>query len=432
MSHLDEGTLHALLDGELELAEVKEIQTHLGTCAACGSRLQDVKQFLAEADRLVGALEVPAGSRPPHADPAGLPEPPAREAPRRDPIPARAFREQENWEEPPVLLLPDPLEGLARRKRWMRGLRLAAMIALVVLGGRALTNMLRPSRPELQFPERDLATPPRPTPPAVVSPEERVKREPPLVAKQSRPAPGGAPRGGRAAPAVAPVPSAPEPEQTTLATQARRDSATDEIDTVLAGATDSTPSDSTPLGEVVAAAPESVTPAPTQRARDTDLETRRAAAAALAELDRERIRSRANAATASLPPPRTETLQVAEAPPPPRTLEQRAQVYLRIGLDEAVKQLGRPVHVIEAMTPEFIGLTQGRNVSGTDAARPVVRVVYLDPRGRMILLDQQRLRTGQAPGGAAGSLRWTRGDVMLYLHGDAPSDLLRSLQKRVR
>ena len=51
MSHLDEGTLHALLDGELELAEVREIQTHLGTCAACDSRLQDVKQFLAEADR---------------------------------------------------------------------------------------------------------------------------------------------------------------------------------------------------------------------------------------------------------------------------------------------------------------------------------------------------------------------------------------------
>ena len=29
MSHLDEGTLHALLDGELELSEVSEIQMHL-------------------------------------------------------------------------------------------------------------------------------------------------------------------------------------------------------------------------------------------------------------------------------------------------------------------------------------------------------------------------------------------------------------------
>ena len=56
MSHLDEGTLHALLDGELDLAEVSEIQKHLGSCVACGSRLQEVKQVLAEADRLVGDI----------------------------------------------------------------------------------------------------------------------------------------------------------------------------------------------------------------------------------------------------------------------------------------------------------------------------------------------------------------------------------------
>jgi len=62
MSHLDEGTLHALLDGELDLAEVSEIQKHLGSCVACGSRLQEVKQVLAEADRLVGAMEVPASA----------------------------------------------------------------------------------------------------------------------------------------------------------------------------------------------------------------------------------------------------------------------------------------------------------------------------------------------------------------------------------
>ena len=132
-----------------------------------------------------------------------------------------------------------------------------------------------------------------------------------------------------------------------------------------------------------------------------------------AELDRERIRQRANAATAALPTARAETTLAADAPPPPRTLEQRAQIYLRIGLDEAVRQLGQPVHVIEAMSPQFIGLTQGRNVPGADAGRPVVRVVYVDSRGRMILLDQQRLRSGQTPSGGGGSLRWVLGDVML-------------------
>ena len=97
MSHLDEGTLHALLDGELELAEVREIQIHLGTCAACGSRLQDVKQFLAEADRLVGALEIPLRLQQRLGiEPAPSPSRPA--PPPREPPP---------WEPAPVLLLPD-------------------------------------------------------------------------------------------------------------------------------------------------------------------------------------------------------------------------------------------------------------------------------------------------------------------------------------
>jgi hypothetical protein len=90
------------------------------------------------------------------------------------------------------------------------------------------------------------------------------------------------------------------------------------------------------------------------------------------------------------------------------------------------------MHVIEAMSPEFVGLTQGRLVVGADPNRPVVRVVYRDQRNRMILLDQQRLRTGQAPGAASGNLRWILGDVMLYLHGEPGTDVLRNLQRRVR
>jgi anti-sigma factor RsiW len=416
MSHLDEGTLHALLDGELELAEVREIQLHLGSCAACGSRLQDVKQFLAEADRLVGVLEVPAST---HAEDSMPHEPlshqPASAAP--DPQP-RPMREPLSWEEPPVLLLPDPLDGQERRRRWMRGLRLAAMIVVVVMGGKLLANALRPGKPQLQFTERDLA-PKAATAPAVVSQEERTRPAtppPPVVAsRQPRPA----------QPARAPV-SKPAAAAKVVAKDPAPDTSSDQVDSVATGSEDTTPTDEV----LAAAAPESESTAGgTDQAtrQDADLETRRAAAAALAELDRERLRSRANAATSALPP-----TQTVEAPAAPRTLEQRSQIYLRIGLDEAVRQLGRPVHVIEAMSPQFIGLTQGRNVPGADPARPVVRVVYLDPRGRMILLDQQRMRAGQAPGAASGSLRWTLGDVMLYLHGEPGADVLTNLQRRVR
>jgi anti-sigma factor RsiW len=419
MSHLDEGTLHALLDGELELAEVREIQMHLGTCAACGSRLQDVKQFLAEADRLVGALELPAGGIRSHPETLEPRQPPLTREPAPEPAPApKPFREPGNWEEPPVLLIPDPLDGLERRRKWMRGLRLAAMIAAVFVGGRLISNALKPSKPELQFTERDLAQPAPPTP-AVVSPRETVRPEPPVVAKQSRPSP--APSNRDQEPKPAPTPTA-------LADESTEDTATDQLDTVVAAV-----EDSAPLEEVVATKAESIEPGAAQPSPDeADLETRRAAAAALAELDRERMRSRANAATAALPAARTEVPEATEAPPPPRTLEQRAQIYLRIGLDEAARQLGRPMHVIEAMSPQFIGLTQGRVVPGADDDRPVVRVVYLDSRGRMVLLDQQRMRPGQAPGGPAGSLRWALGDVMLYLHGEPGPDVLRSLQRRVR
>jgi hypothetical protein len=58
-------------------------------------------------------------------------------------------------------------------------------------------------------------------------------------------------------------------------------------------------------------------------------------------------------------------------------------------------------------------------------------VVYLDARGRMILLDQQRIPAGRAPA-ASGNLRWTVGDVMLYLRGEPSVDVLRGLQGRVR
>ena len=406
MPHLDEGTLHALLDGELELAEVKEIQTHLGACAACGSRLQDVKQFLAEADRLVGALEIPAGGSRTRREPDPLPQaPPSPGAnPWREPV----------WDAAPELLLPEDPQAIAHRTRWQRRFRWAAMI-LVILGAGQLVKSTF-GRDELDLlSDRDVNSA-TPTPPAVVSVEETLRPEQ-RVAKQSRPAPVDRPKVTR---------PAPQPPKA-LADQPPPDTVRDEIDTMAAAAEDTAATQSVGLAAAGRADSEVPEPAPA-----TDRATREAAAAALEELDRERLRSRAAAATAALPPARPDPSPAAEAAPPARTLEQKAQIYLRIGLDEANKQLGRPMHVIEAMTPEFIGLAQGRLVAGADPGRPVVRVVYRDARGRMILLDQQRLRTGQAPGAASGNLRWTRGDVMLYLHGEPSGDALRALQRRVR
>jgi hypothetical protein len=428
MPHLDEGTLHALLDGELNLTEASEVQSHLGTCVACGSRLQEVKQFLAESDRLVGALEIPGGTA---AGPMSAPQA------RRSPPFGRSAREPESWDEMPVLLLPDSADALARRRRWFAMARWAAIITLVVGGGRLLLGVINPSN---SLPvARDIATSARPTPPPVVSPEETARPEQRVAAAAPRPsrtpdanrtlAANRAPAAKavetpKAAAAERPVDSSLQRADTQADTFV--DSATLEAAGVAAGlSAESASTDAAVRDSLAKDAP---------RAED-ELATRRAAAQALADLDRQRMRERAAAATAALPPPapaRTEAAPAAEPPPAPRTPEQRAQIYLRIGLDEANKQLGRPVHVIEGMTPEFMGLTYGRLVAGADPNRPVVRVVYVDTRGRMILLDQQRMRPGQAPGAAEGNLRWSVGDVMLYLRGEPSQDVLRSLQRRVR
>jgi putative zinc finger protein len=420
MSHLDEGTLHALLDGELDLKEVSEIQIHLGSCVACGSRLQEVRQFLAEADRLVGALETPS-AREPYSAHRASPEPP-----RASPPPPRSSqREPEIWE-PPPLLLPDAPDSAAQKHRWGRGLALVAAVAVVLLGGRMLTDAIGPRHPML--PERDLTTARPAVPPPVASPEETGKQsQPQVAAKQVKPA--RPPAQNRAAA----LKSAPEPK-VAAAAERSLDSARDRADSEGFAYEDSAPTDQASLAAGAVAESSATDSVFSEPPRENDELTRRAAAEALAQLDRERRRERANAATAALPPARTEVPPAAEsvAPAPPRTLEQRAQIYMRIGLDEANKQLGGPVHVIEGMSPQFIGLTPGRSVAGADPSRPVVRVVYLDSRERMILLDQQRLRNSRGPAAAEGSLRWVVGDVMLYLRGEPSTDVLRSLQRRVR
>ena len=106
---------------------------------------------------------------------------------------------------------------------------------------------------------------------------------------------------------------------------------------------------------------------------------------------------------------------------------------MRIGLDEAARQLGGPVHVIEGLSPLFMGLAQGRTSPGADSTRPVVRVVYQDAQGRLILLDQQRLRPGQdTTTPAGGQPHWTMGETLMHLQGEIGPDVLRTMRARVR
>jgi len=452
MSHLDEGTLHALLDGELETTEVAEIQAHLGSCSACGLRLREAKEFLGEADRMIAEVDVGPGLRPPvlpsMAEAAPPPrgeaqvEPPAPR-PRPRPRPPLADKQPvvppELRSEQAVILIPDNESPAERRMRRIRWLGWAAMIAVIVgsatvwagkfgvhIGGSA-----GGSAPDTTAPR------------AVVSPQETSPAERPALTRdtstlalaRSSSRRQAAPADSTVAPRKKPTPAAPaapEPKPKLAArAPARQDSAPP------AESTGTTDSSGRSLSEA---------PATDSVANEDIADVRARAAEALAQLDREKRRDQAAAATAALDAEKRRrasavTRPAAGAlgaraepvptPPAPPTLEQRAQVYLRIGLDEASRQLGGPAHVIEGMSPIFMGLAQGTAVAGADGTRPVVRVVYQDAQGRLILLDQQRIRPGQ-PAPKGSPLAWTQGDIMMWLNGEANPEVLRTLRPRVR
>lgn len=439
MSHLDEGTLHALLDGELDLHEVREIQAHLGSCTACDSRFQAAKDVYGEADRLVASVQFPGamkGRRQPEAPAAAA----AAAAPSPSPAVESAGGKKRRIEAKPVanvgapqvVILPEQSDWPERRRRWMSGAKWAAVFCVAVgagfLASEARKNSERAAGSAIRAADSD-------EPKWVVSQDEMTDAE-------SLPAPLAgaykATNGFRAVGESAPAPVKKAEPKAPVVAQARAPAAPDSRvkDTVA----EDTATDLAKTAGVLESREEpaeSDEVVPTAQSQEN---IRAEAAEALAQLDAQRRRDRAAAATATLDRQRREAaarqtippagqVQAAAAPPPP-TLEQRSGVYLRIGLDEAARQLGRPVHVIEGLNAQFMGLVQGSQAPGADDNRPAVRVVYQDTQGRMILLDQQRIRPGQT--WPASATQWSVGEIGLALHGDVPGEVLRNLRPRVR
>ena len=65
MSHVDEGTLHAYLDGELAPVERERVDAHLKGCPACQARLADERALIERASRLLGMATPPERAMPP-------------------------------------------------------------------------------------------------------------------------------------------------------------------------------------------------------------------------------------------------------------------------------------------------------------------------------------------------------------------------------
>jgi Putative zinc-finger len=65
MQHLDEGTIHAWLDGALAAEQAADVERHARDCAECAALVADARGMIAGAARIVSALDdVPAGVIP--------------------------------------------------------------------------------------------------------------------------------------------------------------------------------------------------------------------------------------------------------------------------------------------------------------------------------------------------------------------------------
>jgi len=76
MSHVDDGTLHTYLDGELAPAEARGVEAHLAQCPACRERLEQERALITRAGELLALAAPPDRDLPPFR--AGDVKPPTR------------------------------------------------------------------------------------------------------------------------------------------------------------------------------------------------------------------------------------------------------------------------------------------------------------------------------------------------------------------
>ena len=126
MQHLDEGTIHAWLDGQLPRDEAQQVEAHVAECRQCADAVAEARGLIAASSRILTALDsVP-----------------------REVVPKQASFRAEMAAERAADAVADafvPLQEAARprpRRRWFNGASLAAAAAIVVAIG-TVTMMQR-------------------------------------------------------------------------------------------------------------------------------------------------------------------------------------------------------------------------------------------------------------------------------------------------
>lgn len=386
MSHLDEGTLHALLDGELAGAEHREVEAHLGACASCRAALEEAKALFAEADALVAKVDLP---------PSGTT--------RTPPLAGGGTRRGIPWQRVGLAATVLLAVGLGLLARWESpdGARVAqptlakmtdsSPAAAPAAASEADTR--RPTAPaaEAGAPREEERQAPAP---AAILPDRALRNE--VTPSANQPASPGQL-------AAKPAPPAPQAGDEASGVGAVTDKVSEPVTALQGGAS---PSRS-----------------------DAGSAERRDAAP-----------------VAASPPARATGETRAMVPTDIRLKRERVIQYRTVAMEEAVRILGGSIRLVDGLTP--VRVLAGRDTPAT------VRVVYEDPPGRELWLDQERPPVGQEaqpvpgqrptallPGDTlvtptaegARSLQWIdQSGFTLGLTGYLPADSLRAVARRVQ
>ncbi len=149
MQHLEEGQIHAWLDGELSVVDAAAVAAHIDQCAECAARVREARGLAAAASRIVDATDWGVGA-----------------APSSDTLPA--------------FVREGTRPRTMRRNRWSRWTisagSIAAVLAIVALGTglfhRERTQNMRPMAAAVRQPTQ-VAAAPAPPAAAPIPPSER-------------------------------------------------------------------------------------------------------------------------------------------------------------------------------------------------------------------------------------------------------------------
>ena len=438
MSHVDDGKLNALLDGELEGAEAAEVQAHIAACPECGKRLDEAKRFLSEAADLLGALELPPAAATPERDVRRVSKT-AKEV---------ALEVDDETGQSPAIGAAPP-ERLFRRGAQVRpehhafdytSLAWAATIILAI-GVGFLADEVRHVREGVPSETRTSAQ--APGAPTGVGGAAATAKAAPEVAGGT----GGAAAVTAAKPAASgrngpPAAKAPPGEATVTAARSATGLGHKRLERPAPAVAMRAPEvqPARPAGNVTAAAP--TTAIVTSSATPLD-----AASGAPAPVPAPASGGAVRGADRALA--QSGAAETAGSPAAPAA-------FRRATLEEAVARLQGTIRLIDGLQSTRVEIGPGRLVPYADSTREVVRVIYGEP-GSELVLEQQRLRVSQGVATAApreaqvappalgpgdivvtsssdglNGMRWMDRGVWLSLSGRVPADSLRRLADRVR